>query len=220
MGKGVLAPIPVGKYKLWDETVPLFTKGEYPDGKMASTQGLSPIEAMFYADKDGKKLADKPTELLTIIPTIYNADTLGIRPDLVGGATGHELEGPARSRIQGQDRAGRLRRRSASWTSPWRSKSRGDIKYGDKGNMTKDEIDKTIEIMIEIKKAGHFRVVLEHLRPVGEPDGLGRGGDPVDVVAGRHRGALARHRLLLRAAQGRLSRLGQSAWRRWRISAG
>ena len=35
--------------------------------------------------------------------------------------------------------------------------ARGDIKYGDKGNMTKEEIDKTIKIMIELKKAGHFR---------------------------------------------------------------
>ena len=35
--------------------------------------------------------------------------------------------------------------------------SRGDIKYGDKGNMTKEEIDKTIKTMIDIKKSGHFR---------------------------------------------------------------
>src|SRR5882757_4356878 len=73
--KGVLAPIPVAKYKLWGETVPLFTKGSYPNGKMASTQGLAPIEAMFYEAKDGKKLASKPTEFLAMIPTIYNADT-------------------------------------------------------------------------------------------------------------------------------------------------
>ena len=40
---------------------------------------------MFYDGRDGKKLAVKPTECLTMLPTIYNADTLGIRPDLVGG---------------------------------------------------------------------------------------------------------------------------------------
>ena len=51
--------------------------------------------------------------------------------------------------------------------------------------MTKEEIDKTIEKLIELKKAGHFRAFWTHLRRVGEPDGLGRGGDPVDVVAGR-----------------------------------
>ena len=34
---------------------------------------------------------------------------------------------------------------------------RGDLKYGDKGNMTKAEIDKTIAILIAAKKAGQFR---------------------------------------------------------------
>src|SRR3546814_10536671 len=35
--------------------------------------------------------------------------------------------------------------------------SMGEIKYGDKGNMTKAEIDKTINVMKEAKKAGQFR---------------------------------------------------------------
>jgi putative spermidine/putrescine transport system substrate-binding protein len=35
--------------------------------------------------------------------------------------------------------------------------SRGDVKYADKGNMTKAEIDKTIAILIDAKKAGQFR---------------------------------------------------------------
>ena len=85
VGKGVLAPVPVAKCKYWADTVPLLTKNAYPNGKQTSNLGLSPAKAMFYADKDGKKLADKPTEFLTMIPTIYNADTLGIRPDLIGG---------------------------------------------------------------------------------------------------------------------------------------
>ena len=35
--------------------------------------------------------------------------------------------------------------------------ARGDVKYGNKGNMTKDEIDKTISLMMDIKKSGQFR---------------------------------------------------------------
>ena len=31
--------------------------------------------------------------------------------------------------------------------------ARGEIKYGDKGNMTKAEIDKTIKIMEDLKKS-------------------------------------------------------------------
>jgi putative spermidine/putrescine transport system substrate-binding protein len=83
VGKGVLAPVPAAKYKYWADTVPLFTKNAYPNGKQTSNQGVSPAKAMFYETKDGKKLAGKPTEFLTMIPMIYNADTLGIRPDLV-----------------------------------------------------------------------------------------------------------------------------------------
>ena len=33
----------------------------------------------------------------------------------------------------------------------------GEVKYGDKGNMTKAEIDKTMAIFTEAKKAGQFR---------------------------------------------------------------
>ena len=33
----------------------------------------------------------------------------------------------------------------------------GEVTYGDKGNMTQEEIDKTIAIMIDAKKAGQFR---------------------------------------------------------------
>src|ERR1700744_5396978 len=32
-GKKVLAPIPTAKYKLYDKIVPIFTKGELPDGR-------------------------------------------------------------------------------------------------------------------------------------------------------------------------------------------
>ncbi len=35
--------------------------------------------------------------------------------------------------------------------------SLGTLKYGDKGNMTKEEIDKTIAFLIETKRSGQFR---------------------------------------------------------------
>ena len=37
--RDVLQAIPLSKYKYWDQTIPLFTKGTYPDGAEASTQG-------------------------------------------------------------------------------------------------------------------------------------------------------------------------------------
>ena len=37
VGRDVLQAIPLSKYKYWDQTIPLFTKGTYPDGAEAST---------------------------------------------------------------------------------------------------------------------------------------------------------------------------------------
>ena len=48
LGRNLFAPIPVAKYKWWDKTVPLFTSGKYPDGRMASMQGYAPIKTMYY----------------------------------------------------------------------------------------------------------------------------------------------------------------------------
>src|SRR5712672_4468855 len=84
VGRNVLQAIPLSKYKYWDQTIPLFTKGTYPDGAEASTQGVAPFTVLYATGPDGQKFANGPTEWLTGIPTITNADTLGIRPDLIG----------------------------------------------------------------------------------------------------------------------------------------
>ncbi len=156
-GKGVLRPIKVSEYKLWDKTVPVFTTGKFPDGSPIPSQGISPMKGCFYTGPDGKKLATGPTEFLAMVPTLYNADTLGIRPDLIGGrdkvASWKQLLAPefkGKAALVDYAPVGIMDVAMAL-------ESRGDLKYVDKGNMTRDEIDKTIKIMIEFKKSGHFR---------------------------------------------------------------
>ncbi len=133
---------------------------------------------------------------MTLIPTIYNADTLGIRPDLVGRPITNwkDLVDPA---FKGKAVDPEHPRRSASWMPRWSSKSLGMMKYADKGNMTKPEIDKTIAFLIEHEESRPVPRLLEELRREREPDGLGRGRHPVDVVAGGRRRALQGHRLHL-----------------------
>src|SRR5260370_29674016 len=61
--------------------------GIFIDGKLAPVstiaQGTAPHTVGFVEGKSSTKFAKKPTEWMTLIPTIYNADTLGIRPDLI-----------------------------------------------------------------------------------------------------------------------------------------
>jgi len=155
MKKKIGLPIPVSKYKWWDTSMPLFTKGEYPDGRKASVEGGAPIKFQYYADKDGSKLSPTPTDYLTSIPSLTNADTLGIRPDLVGRKieSWAELFNPqfkGKAALVDAPDIGILDAVMALEAS-------GAMKYGDKGNLTKPEIDQTIKILIDLKKAGHFR---------------------------------------------------------------
>jgi putative spermidine/putrescine transport system substrate-binding protein len=157
IGRNVLKGIPVEKFKYWDQTLPLFTKGEYPDGRKIVQQGITPTMILYATDATGQKVTKggAPSDFVTGIPTVTNGDTLGIRPDLVSrkidswaDVLSPEFKG--RAAIQDNPTIGIIDIAMAM-------EARGDLKYGDKGNMTKAEIDKTIDTMLEVKRAGQFR---------------------------------------------------------------
>src|SRR5882724_2391811 len=80
---GVMQPMDVKKLKYYDKIVPLFINGKLkPESVIA--QGTAPHTVGFVEAQDSKAFAKEPTGWMTMVPTIYNADTLGIRPDLVG----------------------------------------------------------------------------------------------------------------------------------------
>lgn len=151
---GVLQPMDVSRIKLYDKIVPLFTTGRLaPEGAVA--QGTAPHTVGFVEGKDSTKFAARPTGWMTLIPTIYNADTLGIRPDLVGRPIRNwrDLVDPAfkgKSSILNIPSIGIM-------DAAMVMESLGTLKYGDKGNMTRAEIDKTVAFLIEAKRAGQFR---------------------------------------------------------------
>src|SRR5882724_8616044 len=156
IGRDVLQAIPLAKVKDWDKTLPLFTKGEYADGRKAPQQGITPTMILYATGPDGQKVTKgDATEWVTGVPTVTNADSLGIRPDLVGrpitswgDLLAAEFKGKAA--LQDNPTIGIIDVAMAL-------EARGDIKYGNKGNMTKEEIDKTLKVMTEVKKSGHFR---------------------------------------------------------------
>jgi putative spermidine/putrescine transport system substrate-binding protein len=151
---GVLQPMDTRKIKNYDKIVPIFTTGKLtPTSTVA--QGTAPNTVGFVEGKTSTKFSPKPTEWLTLIPTIYNADTLGIRPDLVGKPITQwkDLLDPAfkgKASILNISSIGIM-------DAAMVCESMGVIKYHDKGNMTKAEIDKTMAVMTEAKKAGQFR---------------------------------------------------------------
>jgi len=151
---GVMQPMDTTRIENFDKIVPLFITGKLtPDSEIA--QGTAPHTVGFVEGADSTTFASEPTQWMTMIPTIYNADTLGIRPDLVGReiANWKDIMDPAfagKTSILNIPSIGIM-------DAAMICESTGEITYGDKGNMTREEIDKTIAILTEAKQAGQFR---------------------------------------------------------------
>ena len=151
---GNLQAMDTSKIKNYDKIVGIFRNGKLtPESTIA--QGTAPHTVGFTEGPDGKGFADNESGWMTLIPTIYNADTLGIRPDLIGRPINNwsellnpEFKGKASildiSSIGIMDMAMVV-------------ESMGEYTYPDKGNMTREEIDLTMKIFTEAKQNGQFR---------------------------------------------------------------
>ena len=151
---GNLQAMDTSKIANYDKIVGIFKNGKLtPTSTIA--QGTAPHTVSFVEGANGKSFSSDETGWMTLIPTIYNADTLGIRPDLINRPinTWAELLNP-----EFKGKASILDISSIGiMDMAMVCEAMGEIQYGDKGNMTKEEIDKTIGIFTEAKKAGQFR---------------------------------------------------------------
>jgi putative spermidine/putrescine transport system substrate-binding protein len=151
---GNLQAMDVSKIANYDKIVGIFRNGKLtPESVIA--QGTAPHTVGFVEGPGSKTFVPEESGWMTLIPTIYNADTLGIRPDLIGRPieSWAELLNP-----EFKGKASILDISSIGiMDMAMVCEAMGEIKYADKGNMTTDEIDKTIAIFTEAKKAGQFR---------------------------------------------------------------
>jgi putative spermidine/putrescine transport system substrate-binding protein len=152
---GNLRGMDVTKIKYYDQIVPIFTKGELPDGTATSRFGIAPIKVSYLSGAESTEFAEEPTGFMTLIPTVYNADTLGIRPDLIDRPieSWAELLNPE---FKGQ--AAILNIPAIGiMDAGMVCQAMGEIAYGDMGNMTTDEIDQTMAVLTAAKQDGQFR---------------------------------------------------------------
>jgi putative spermidine/putrescine transport system substrate-binding protein len=142
------------RIKLADKIAPALTRGVV-NGKTIGDQGTAPKKVMFLTAQNSKEFSKTPTQWMTLIPTTYNADTLGIRPDLIKRpiSSWAELLNP-----EFKGKAAILDIPSIGiMDAAMAIEATGQFKYKDKGNMTRAEIDETIKRLIQAKKAGQFR---------------------------------------------------------------
>ena len=133
--------------------------GTFRNGLLTPTstiaQGTAPHTVGFTSGQFGTDFVQGESGWMTLIPTIYNADTLGIRPDLI--------DRPIRnwSELLNPEFAGKASILDISsigiMDMAMVVESMGEYTYPDKGNMTREEIDMTIGIFTEAKNNGQFR---------------------------------------------------------------
>ncbi len=151
---GNLQAMDASKIANYDKIVGIFRNGKLtPESTIA--QGTAPHTVGFVEGPGGTSFVDNESGWMTLIPTIYNADTLGIRPDLIGRPIESWTE------LLNPEFAGKASILDISsigiMDMAMVCEAMGEIAYGDKGNMTREEIDKTIAIFTEAKKNGQFR---------------------------------------------------------------
>jgi len=153
-GSGNMQPMDIRKLKYYDQIVGTFKNGKLtPSSKIA--QGTAPHTVSFVENPTDRNFAKGQTNWYTMVPTIYNADTLGIRPDLIKRpiSSWTELLNP-----EFRGKASILNIASIGiMDAAMVCEAMGEVQYGDKGNMTRAEIDKTMAIFTEAKQAGQFR---------------------------------------------------------------
>ena len=151
---GNLQGLEARRIKLADKITPVFTRGEV-SGRVIGDQGTAPKKVQFLQGRNSREFASAPTEWMSLIPNTYNADTLGIRPDLIGRPIDSwaELLNP-----QFKGRASILNIPSIGiMDAAMVVEATGQYRYPDKGNMTRAEIDRTMALLTEAKKSGQFR---------------------------------------------------------------
>ncbi|MDY8108322.1 extracellular solute-binding protein [Fulvimarina sp. 2208YS6-2-32] len=151
---GNIMGLDANRIKLADKIASVLRNGTI-GGKKVGMDGTAPAETLYLPSEKATEFAGEETGFLTLIPTTYNADTLGIRPDLIDGevtswASLLDPKFKGKAAILNIPSIGIMDAAMAI-------EARGDMTYGDKGNMTREEIDKTIAALIEAKRAGQFR---------------------------------------------------------------
>lgn len=157
---------PSGNFQAWDtEKLPQWANvvdlykasGKiWPDAWLGD--GQRPNSVSYTSDIDATDfVAPESTKWVTNHPVLHNADTLGIRPDIIGRPIESWKE------IINPEFAGRAALVSfpqiGLMDAAMAFEGNGEIDYGDRGNMTREEIDFSVDRLKQLKGDGHWRAL-------------------------------------------------------------
>lgn len=152
----VWQPIDTKRIKNWDKVTSLSKTGKLtPDSKFGD--GDAPFRHL-WLDKAGNRVKG-PSQYVSAVPAWHNADSLGYNPK----ETKRKIESWAE--LFSPDFKGKVALLNTpqigTMDAAMGMEAMGLMKFKDKGDMTKPEIDKLVTFLIKKKKEGHFRAFWE-----------------------------------------------------------
>lgn len=156
---GKMQGIDTGRLSGAGRLLPLFTDGTV-GGASVSWQGLAPNKTSFLETPDSTVPDKTPTGYRTLLPVTFNADSLGVRPDRTNRAvvSWRDLLSPdfeGCTAINGIPSIGII-------DAAFALEAADLMRYADKGNMSRDEITRTVDHLIAFKRKGHFHGIWTH----------------------------------------------------------
>jgi putative spermidine/putrescine transport system substrate-binding protein len=150
-------PIDTKRITQWDKVSALTKTGKLTP-EASEGQGDAPFR-LLWLDEHGER-AKGPSRYITMVPAFHNADSIGYNPK----ATGRAIESWAE--LFSADFKGKVALLNVPQIGTMDAalgvEALGLRKFGDKGNMTKDEIDFLVNFLIKKKKEGQFRAFWEN----------------------------------------------------------
>jgi len=152
-GAGVAQPIDVNRLSEWSKLIPLTTDGRLcPDAPVGA--GDAPYR-LLYVQPDGT-LGSNKTDKISMLPLTFNVDSFGYNTEKVP-----EEDATSWSIFFNPKYAGAVGLYSDPSTGlmdlALGAQAAGLMTFNDIGNMTREEIDKLLSILIDYKRKGQFR---------------------------------------------------------------
>ena len=139
-----IKPIPISELSSWKSIRPIFTT---PDPKL---EARAQISGQIWADKEQTKL--------WMVPTVYNFDSIGYRPDLVSAEEANTWTALFDDKFKGKTGLN-VDPLIAFGQAILAMNSLGMLNVPNPGNPSKKEIDEATKFLVSKKKGGQFRAL-------------------------------------------------------------
>jgi putative spermidine/putrescine transport system substrate-binding protein len=153
---GSIQPIDIRRLQYWNEINGLSKTGRLTPGARIGA-GDAPHRILF-VQPDGK-LGPEASRQISFLPYVHNTDSFGYNTHRIARGIPYVTESWAwLLDDQYRGKVALINEPSIGiFDAALAARAKGLIEFADIGNMTRDEIDRLIEILLAYKKKGHFR---------------------------------------------------------------